>query len=256
MRLFKNWMTVFVLLSVALAACDKDDTGSPNGGGNGNNANGQGTGESAEALLQGDDYPQMRVEIQYVEGFKPTDEALDSFKNFLNRYLYKPDGIHFTQSSISQPGQDQYSIDDIISIEESNRNVYNDGNEIGVYFLFLDGEYEENSSAIGIAYRNTSMVIFEEKIQNISGGIGEPDQSTVETSVINHEMGHNLGLVNNGTPMQKDHQDEKNGKHCDNDNCLMYYAIEQGDLITNFLGSSAPALDQNCQNDLKANGGK
>lgn len=59
--------------------------------------------------------------------------------------------------------------------------------------------------------------------------------------------------------MQTDHKDEENGNHCDNESCLMYYAMERPDLISQFLdldGEDVPGLDTNCIADLQANGGK
>ncbi len=88
------------------------------------------------------------------------------------------------------------------------------------------------------------------------GGLAQPSRAAAETAVINHEFGHLLGLVNNGTPMIGDHQDEPHGKHCDNSKCLMYYAAETSDLLANLLTGAVPGLCVNCENDLKGNGGK
>lgn len=64
------------------------------------------------------------------------------------------------------------------------------------------------------------------------------------------------GLVNKGTALTSLHQDGVHGKHCSNSGCLMYYEAETSDIINNLLGDPIPSLDQNCINDLKANGGK
>ena len=86
--------------------------------------------------------------------------------------------------------------------------------------------------------------------------MGQPSRELVESSVIQYEIGHILGLVNTGTEMVEDHQDEENGHHCTDDDCLMYYAIESADMISNILGGSIPDLDEKCKQDLRANGGK
>ena len=274
MRPFKlTSLFIFIVsgfLLFSLAACDKDDDnggiiGNGNGNGNGNQQdhpeNRKGSGESAGALLAANQYGKLTVEIQYVDGFKPTDEALKNFKSFLKKYLHKPDGITLKKTKISKPsGDNSYSINDIADIEDENRNVYTDGNEIGVYFLFVNGEHEDDtddSKVLGVAYRNTSMVIFEETIRELSGsGPTEASTDKLETAVINHEIGHNLGLVANGSSMQTDHQDEDHGKHCDNNDCLMHWTVKTGDVVQKLVGGSVPELDQNCKDDLKANGGK
>lgn len=93
-------------------------------------------------------------------------------------------------------------------------------------------------------------------MEAISGGIGEPSQSVVEQTVTKHEVGHLLGLVDNGTPMQNDHKDEDWGAHCDIDECLMYYAITRDFLGDFLLGGSVPEFDEFCIEDLQANGGR
>lgn len=72
------------------------------------------------------------------------------------------------------------------------------------------------------------------------------------TTLLQHEFGHLLGLVDQGSPMQHSHRDTDNGAHCDNRSCLMYYAVETD------AASAAitPLLDAACRADLKANGGK
>jgi hypothetical protein len=128
-----------------------------------------------------------------------------------------------------------------------------------MYFLFVDGEYAANSGGtvtLGVAWRNTSMAIFHKSIEDLSGGIGQPARSVLESTVMDHEIGHLLGLVNVGSDMQVDHQDDPNGHHCDNSNCLMHYLAETGDIITTLLGGNIPQLDNNCIADLQANGGK
>ncbi len=56
--------------------------------------------------------------------------------------------------------------------------------------------------------------------------------------------------------MQTEHQDEPNGRHCDNSNCLMFSNINSSDAVANIFGNGIPFLDNNCVNDLRANGGK
>jgi hypothetical protein len=100
------------------------------------------------------------------------------------------------------------------------------------------------------------MVIFEKTIREFSGGLGKPSATTLETTVSLHEFGHILGLTNNGTPMQSAHQDEPNGKHCNNKDCLMYWAVENSNIISTLTGGNIPQLDAQCVADLKANGGR
>ncbi|MFB6307080.1 MAG: membrane metalloprotease, partial [Flavobacteriales bacterium] len=118
-----------------------------------------------------------------------------------------------------------------------------------------DKDYE-NENVLGLAYGTTSMAIFEKTITEYSGGISEPPRYKLEATVMNHEAGHTIGLVNNGTDMVNDHQDDAHGKHCNVENCLMYYTTRTTDVVDNLFNSNIPSLDSQCQEDLANNGGK
>lgn len=217
-------------------------------------------GESANALLASDSFDELTMEIIYVPGMAPDQGTIRNFETFLEGRLNKPEGIEILQREIETPGKSTYSIENIRNLEDSERSQYNTGKRIAVSGIFIDGEYDQNTdsgSILGVAYRNTSFVLFMETIRSFSGQPLGPSQETLESVVINHEFGHLLGLVNAGTPMQEDHQDEENGRHCDVDTCLMYWTAETGEgLVNSLTGGSIPELDDFCLADLKANGGK
>jgi hypothetical protein len=249
-----KFLFLFTILFIGIGACKKDSKLQVN------KNHKKSTGSSSNDLLSSDNYTKLQVEIQYMTGFRPTTEAMDRLSTFLSNRLNKSGGISLVYTEISAQGKTKYSLDDIRNIESENRSAYTDDKTIATYFLFLDGEYSENSGnakVLGIAYYNTSMVIFEKTIKDLSGGFGEPSTNKLESTVINHEFGHILGLVNIGSPMQNNHQDVPHGAHCDNGDCLMNWTAETGDAVGNLIGGApVPSLDPNCLNDLKANGGK
>ena len=174
-------------------------------------------GDSANDLLSGQNFENLVVEIFYVDGFKPTSNTISNFETFLSERLNKPDGIQTELQMIASPGQDVYTITEIRALEDDIRTKYNNGSEIAVFGLFLDGEYSENTengSVLGVAYRNTSFIIFEETVQSFSGQPLAPSATILESTVLNHEFGHLMGMVNAGTPLLSDHQDEPHGRHC------------------------------------------
>jgi hypothetical protein len=206
-------------------------------------------------------YTNLIIEINYISGYAPTDESLNNLVNFLQQRINKPNGISITKTEISVPNTGAYyNLDQIQDIEYAHRKMITSGSTLTAYILYLDKEYagtaSSQSKVLGINYENSSIVIFENTIAQFSGGLTQPSKSLLETTVTEHEFGHVLGLVNNGTPMQTPHQDVANGRHCNNTSCLMYYAVETSDVIKNLLSSTPPDLDANCLNDLRANGGK
>lgn len=249
---------IFSLTLGGFVSCSESDDPSPNN--INKTVNQQPVGTSAQAFLQDTDFTKLIVEIQYVEEFAPTQEALDNLKQFLMSTLNKPDGITFKESTIPSPGLAPYSVADIRSIEDENRTDYNSDQNLAAYIFFADGEYNENtenSKILGIAYRNTSMAIFESTVHELSDEILEPDRAVLESTILNHEFGHVLGLVGNGSPTQTDHQDFEHGHHCDVEDCLMNWVVQTGDIVQNLANSNTvPPLDAQCLADLQASGGK
>lgn len=209
-------------------------------------------GSSAHDLLVASSYTSLEIEIQYMPGYQPDQQSTDNFKNFLSQYLNKPNGISITEEQVPSDGKSVLSVNDVVSLEKKYRNDFTGNNKIAVYILITDG-VSDKSDIFGSAYWNTSICLFGKTISDNSGTVGRITRSQLLTVLFEHEFGHLLGLVNQGTPMQTNHQDVANGAHCINKNCLMYYDIETAAISPT---SSLPSLDANCVADLKANGGK
>ncbi|TND08320.1 MAG: hypothetical protein FD123_2351 [Bacteroidetes bacterium] len=210
-------------------------------------------------LLSNRKYDKLIVEVQYMSGFIPTQEASDRIRQFLEQRLNKSGGIYIVYTSIPAEGRGAYSVEDIRKIEKENRTENTKGNTAAIYILFLDGDYaynSGNSKVLGVAYENSSVAIFEKTIRDYSGGIGEPQEFALEATVADHELGHLFGLVNNGSPMEISHEDPAHAHHCDNANCLMNHTVETSDIVGLLVGNTIPALDANCIRDLQRNGGK
>src|SRR5260221_11337702 len=243
----RNFTTHFLILLLAAAGCHKESVSVPN-----NNI-------VPNDFLSDKKYDKLVVEIQYVTGNAPTSATLNNLQTFLQQRLNKSAGITITQNAIASPGKWSYSLADVQAIEKANRTQSTNNKTLTAYFFFADGDYASNSGSsivLGFAYGSSSMVIFEKTIQGLSSAIGQPTVTSLETTVVLHEFGHTLGLVNNGTAMQAAHQDTPHGKHCDDQNCLMYYVVETIDIAGNIMGGNIPVLNLNCINDLKGNGGK
>ncbi|HMK04925.1 MAG TPA: hypothetical protein VK489_12065 [Ferruginibacter sp.] len=241
----------FFLLSII--ACKKSDN--PTGLPSINSENNKAVGASANDLLGAAKYTSVKIEIQYMPGFQPDAAAVNNLASFLNTLINKPGGVTVTQTQIASAGKAVLSLNDIATIEKNNRTVYTSGSQVGVYFLFTDANYSEGN-VLGIAYRNTSMSLMGKTIHDNSGGLGQASRTKLESTVLEHEFAHILGLVDIGSPMQTNHKDAAHGNHCSNTSCLMYYASETTDILGFLLTGNIPVLDANCRADLTANGGK
>ena len=213
-------------------------------------------GDSAESFLQGDQYTSLELEIDYMPGHRPTADALDSLRTFLEKHLNKQSITLNAPTEIASGGQDVYSTSDIRSLEEEHRQSFTEqGSDVlRAYFLVVDGEFEQ-SNVLGIAYWNTSMAFFGKTIEDASSGVGAPPEYKIEATVFRHEFGHNLGLVDIGSPMQQDHKTDGSA-HCTENGCLMEPSVETTNFFANTFEGDIPDLLQFCNQDLDANGGR
>jgi hypothetical protein len=212
------------------------------------------TGQSASDLLSSSTYTTLKIEIQYMPGYAPDEAAIAHLTNMLGTVLNKSEITVSTREILVSYGP-VFSVNDLLAIERTNRTAFTHGTEMAVYVLYTNGSGTD-PNALGVAYRNTSVAVFGKKIHDNSGELGQPGLTKLEATVLEHEMGHLLGLVNLGSPMLAPHEDGSHSKHCNNNSCLMYYAAETSDILGFLITGNIPSLDANCRADLRANGGK
>lgn len=216
-------------------------------------------GVSGKDFLSGSKYKAINVDIVYVAKHKLPATVVDGAVQFLSRYCHKPGGIYIHETEIFQQGGDLY-VNDLVTIEKIYRTKFekagkNGADTLGLFILVTEADYYQDG-ILGVAYKNSSIALFDGIITETSGGAGRPSRETLLSAVLRHEIGHVLGLVNAGAEMQTAHQDEAHGKHCNNEQCLMYHKIQTTEVLSVLTGSTIPELDANCEADLRAAGGK
>ena len=211
-------------------------------------------GTSAHDLLTASPYSSLQIEIQYMPGYAIDTASINNLTNFLNTYINKPAGIQVFQQQIDASGKSTLQLNEIVSIEKKNRSIFTLSDVIALHLLITDGYYS-SPDILATSYWNTSTCIFGQAIYDNSGGSGQVTRTWLMSTILEHEMGHLLGLVDQGSPMQTNHRDAANGAHCINPDCLMHYAFETG-IAGGSMSGPIPSPDANCIADLKANGGK
>lgn len=256
---------VIGLFSLILMSCSSDDNGgeeAPITAPPANiTANLQPVGSSARDFLTAENFNSIVIDIVHVAGFRPADQSINNLISFIEERTFKPGGVRAQITSIPSNGDDEFSIQEIAEIETERRTLYNDGDELALFIFFADADSENssgNSVVVGAAYRNTSMVIYENTIFRLLNNEANSGLSriTVESGILNHEMAHLFGLVDLGTPLQSDHLDAANGNHCNVPDCLMEFQIDFGAGMQMMAGNVIPQLDPQCIADLQANGGR
>lgn len=248
----KTALKLVVILSVFIG-CSKKDSDYVNNPG-ASDLHNKPVGASANDILSASKYSSIKIEVQYMSGYQPDGAALNHLQSMLSGFVNKPSGITVVTKEIPASGSENLSVNDVIQIEKNNRTAFTSGNQLALYILYTNGNYSDNN-VLGVAYRNTSVVLFGKKIGDNSGGIGQASRTKLVATVAEHEIGHLMGLVGIGSPLQTNHKDPAHGDHCNNSNCLMYYASETSDILGFLITGSIPSFDASCVADLHANGG-
>lgn len=218
-------------------------------------------GVAAPALLSSEEFRSLTVEIHSVAGAEPTTEGLAKFEDLLWLHLDKPDGIEFVQAGTIDPAlvKTRYTADDIANIEDNVRLEYPNGSKFTIILLFLNGSAAEDKPGylptLGYAYRSGSIAIFSDAVRANSGGWGQLPRRTLEATVLGHEFGHLLGLVNNTTAPQSAHEDAEHPHHCSNPKCLMNWQAATSAYSSSYGPETVPPFDSACLEDLRASGG-
>ncbi len=169
-----------------------------------------------------------------------------------------------SMQSISSQNKSSWTNSELLTLAKTYRKATSTADTGRFFVAFLNGYFNENGSAnqnvIGINITGTPyLFIFKPVITSISAGSVAVTNATrvyVEQSTLIHEMGHALGLVNNGVPLSSSHQDSSNGKHCSNSTCVMYYANTGTSALVTFLqtylqSGSNIMLKSDCLTDIK-----
>ena len=244
---------------MALAACGDD------GGAASESADGGGTGQTRiENYLRSNNFTKLVLEVDYVDGYAPLDEAEQELLERIRPVVDKPDGIEIVRDEkIVSRGEDhEWTFAELQQVAGETNNLSVGSNTLKMHVLFVDGHYAEDSSdskVLGVAWANENITIFKKTIRsNCQGPLGGDRLCRyAEASIWTHEVGHVLGLVDNGVPVQSNHHDVEHGHHCNRDSCVMYYAYEGTkvmDVIRDRLGGGEATLDfgPDCKADLQA----
>jgi hypothetical protein len=190
-------------------------------------------------------------------------------------YLAKPDGVAFQIDEELPPLGDPervWTFDELRALTASHRSVRVAADVAVVHVVYVDGRYEDDSGGslvLGFAWDGDSIVMLKDNIERacrddgavglLAPGLADTVCRTTEYTVLLHEIGHLMGLVNNGAPMQSEHQDTEHGAHDVNEDCLMYWLNDQSsvvDAIAERIGrgedDDAIPFDEACLADLRA----
>ncbi len=201
--------------------------------------------------IRDSEYKKWVIEVDYVQGMKPSDAWLDELRDKL-REVVRKDTITVKIGNVL-PGQDTWSDSDITGLKDRHQAETTSGDTVTTYVAYVDGRYVDDK-VLGIAFGYDLIVIFKERIDEgctlTNACLG--NSATVQRAVLIHEFGHILGLVDRGVPMVNAHSD--GGAHSNNRNSVMFASVESTGIFG--LSSIPTSFDNNDKLDICAYGGK
>jgi predicted Zn-dependent protease len=246
----RSWL---LLLAISVAACSNDEGGSTN--------------------LFGPGVEQIILEVDYEAGAAPFDayprrdgspwELLEDnlealFAQSTPRRLIVPKSLSEMQGLGALSSGPDFTTSEILEIAAASRDIESTESSRSFYIVFLDGFFEDQAGrqeqVLGVSIADTGVIAM---FKPVVGTSEDALSRFVEQTTLIHEIGHAVGLVNNGLAPASDHVDEENGAHCTNDRCVMYWLNERiADAIQfareRFMGEDTVVFGQECLDDAYA----
>jgi hypothetical protein len=268
-------------------AASGSDTGGSSAGGSsaGQGAGGDASGAAGQAQSPGggsgtdplpprlrryhrsDSDPSLRFELDAVAGLSPYATSLEYLGALADRVLDKPDGIALeADETLAPAGSDHaWTFDELDAFSRQHARDDAEG-PVSIHVLFVDGTYassEDGGTVLGLAWGQRYIALFQDAIRSgcsggVLGALSTDACQIAERNVWAHELGHVLGLVDNGLALQMDHRDVEHGRHDVSDGCLMYWAYDRPAVFDALLSrlDSGQSVDvdfcENCWADLSA----
>jgi hypothetical protein len=199
--------------------------------------------------------PRLVVEIDATEALAPYPESIAYLRSWLASVVDKPDGIELEADEALQPmgSSFEWTFATLDSFARQHAQADDDAAP-RIHVLALDGRYVAEGDPgviLGLAWGNRFVALFQDAIRErcrsgLTGALQQDVCKLAERNVWAHELGHTLGLVDNGIPMQTEHRDPDHGKHDLREGCLMYWAYDGPQVFDTLLarfGSQDQDLD-------------
>ena len=199
--------------------------------------------------LQANPYSRIVIEIDYEETVQPDQSAINTFISTLKQYSDKPGGVSQTGNNSFISLKETYSTSDLLNLAQKHRVNYSGGDTVTLYILFINGSFAQNNNALGVALNSSMLVVFKDKINQTATAL--VFASEIERAVLNHELGHLLGLININYKSSIDHEDANNPYHSNNEESVMFWVVEDISVVNLFRGGPPYQFDLADKHDLE-----
>jgi hypothetical protein len=206
-------------------------------------------------LLRPEPYTQIDVEIDFASGRSAGSLAKNELATRLAAIASKK--VTFVGASEFEGGKGAYTLDDVMQVARK-RDIRSMVPRASIWIGYFDGQFSSDIGALGLAFLKTTVIaIFPDRIsayEDRATALLAP--GALERVVLMHEIGHVLGLENIGYKSPRDHVDSNaegcggSPCHSKNQDSVMYYAVESGDLAILLDGGPSYRYDADDLADL------
>jgi hypothetical protein len=204
----------------------------------------------ARTYLQPAPATRLVVEVDYVERRAPDAGALDHLATILRREARKPGGVEVRLDDSIPDTLRVYTSGDLDRLEERYRDARSSGDTATIWIVYLNGRLSEDEGALGVAYRASTAAILKDQIRDSAGAL--VSAAEIERSVLTHEAGHLLALINIGYRSASNHEDPQHPNHARSRGSVMYWAIEDISITVILEGAPPDDFDADDRADLAA----
>lgn len=197
----------------------------------------------------GEAVPRLVVEVDWQDGARNTKGAVSHLVAVLRSVARKPGGVTRT-GGLTGPGDPDrvWSVEDVRRESARVRAHHTTPQQAAMHVLFLRGRFHEEG-VIGLAYSASQIAVFPDAIDSLSVLLG--GQLGVQRSVLVHEAGHLLCLVNIGYRSLHDREDPAHPHHSSDRGSVMYWAIDTTAVGTIFSGPPPDDFTAQDRDDLR-----
>lgn len=203
-------------------------------------------GSAAAPLLGTRPFAELVVEIDFVPGRQPTRSATSHLVETLRTVTGKP--VSLAGGDRLPAGDGSYTLAEIRRLAEA-RSIPSRAPRASLWIAYLDGHLADDPNALGVAFAATAAALFPDRINEALTALVRA--GAIERSVLLHEVGHLLSLVNVGYRSSVDHEDPEHPGHSSNRESVMYWAVEDVSVTTLLRGGPPDRFDDADLADLR-----
>jgi hypothetical protein len=205
----------------------------------------------ALACLRDDAYRELVIEIDHAPGYNPESSTVSLLKERLGQVCDKPDGIRIELNEVNFAETSTWTATKVREIGHDTMDAPPQTSVLRWHVIMPQGTYSDDS-VLGVAVDASTIALFSDSIDDATS-IFNPRISSedIENSVMVHEFGHLLGLVNLVYTSPANHEDSEHPGHSNNEDSVMYWAIETVSISAWFAGDLPTAFDQDDLDDME-----